>query len=129
MQSRMLPNANEFELVSTDPAIIQKFTDLDLFTLEFISNIASHLNMLPFPFLSDSWNILDLVVVLVSLFSVSAPVMEETGHTSMQDNGIKTLRMMLVMRYVYGIFMPTVARIVSVYSHYSTCIYLHAYVS
>ena len=31
--------------------------------------------------------------------------------------------------HVYCIFMPGIARIVSVYSHYSTCIFLHAYVS
>jgi hypothetical protein len=130
--SNFVANIVEFELVSTDPAIIQRFTDLDLFftmifTLEFMANIASHLDMLPFAFMSDSWNILDLVVVLVSLFSVSAPVVEETDHSSVQDNGVKTLRMMRVMRYVYCIFMPTLARIVSVYSHYSTCIFLHAY--
>jgi hypothetical protein len=105
--SNFVANVVEFELMSADPAVIQRFTDLDLtftiiFSVEFITNMISHVDMLPFPFMSDSWNILDFVICSVSLFSVSG-IKEETKNTGVQDNGIKTLRIMRVLR-VFRVF-------------------------
>ena len=40
-----------------------------------------HLDMMLFPFLSDPWNIMDMIVVLVSLVSLSNIVEDGEGHT------------------------------------------------
>jgi hypothetical protein len=59
--------------------------------LEFIANIIAHLDILPFPFLSDSWNIMDMIVVLVSLVSVCNIV---------EGSGVKAIRVMRAFRVV-----------------------------
>jgi hypothetical protein len=76
--------------------VIKKFTDLDLaftilFTFELIANMIAHMDMLPYPFLSDSWNIMDMIVVLVSLVSVSNIV---------EGGGVKAIRVMRAFRVV-----------------------------
>jgi hypothetical protein len=94
--ANFVANIVEFELMSADPAVIKKFTDLDLaftilFTFELIANIIAHMDMLPYPFLSDSWNIMDMIVVLVSLVSVSNIV---------EGGGVKAIRVMRAFRVV-----------------------------
>jgi hypothetical protein len=94
--ANFVANIVEFELMSADPAVIKKFTDLDLaftilFTFELIANMIAHMDMLPYPFLSDSWNIMDMIVVLVSLVSVSNIV---------EGGGVKAIRVMRAFRVV-----------------------------
>jgi hypothetical protein len=95
--ANFVANIVEFELMSADPAEIKRFDDVDfaftiLFTLELIANVTAHLDMLPFPFLSDSWNILDMVVVIISLVSLSNVVGK--------DGGVKAIRVMRAFRVV-----------------------------
>jgi hypothetical protein len=52
----------------------------------------AHLDALPFPFLSDSWNILDMVIVFISLLSVS--------NIAGQDGGVKAIRVMRAFRVI-----------------------------
>jgi hypothetical protein len=94
--ANFVANIVEFELMPRDLAVTQRFDDLDLaftilFTLEFIANIIAHLDILPFPFLSDSWNIMDMIVVLVSLVSVCNIV---------EGSGVKAIRVMRAFRVV-----------------------------
>ena len=83
--------------MSADPAVINKVDDLDLaftvlFTIELVANMIAHLDALPFPFLSDSWNILDMVIVFISLLSVS--------NIAVQNGGVKAIRVMRVFRVI-----------------------------
>jgi hypothetical protein len=94
--ANFVANIVEFELMSVDPAEMQKFDNADLaftvlFTLELIANVTAHLDMLPFPFLSDSWNILDVVVVIISLVSISI---------YQGNSGVKAIRTMRAFRVV-----------------------------
>ena len=95
--ANFVANIVEFELMSADPAVINKVDDLDLaftvlFTIELVANMIAHLDALPFPFLSDSWNILDMVIVFISLLSVS--------NIAVQNGGVKAIRVMRVFRVI-----------------------------
>ena len=91
-------NVIEFEIVASDPAVIAHFDHLDifftgLFSLELLLNLFAHLEMLPFPFLSDGWNILDTIIVTVSL-------MAAVGNTLSQDGGVRAIRVLRSFRVI-----------------------------
>jgi hypothetical protein len=85
-------------LMSKEPQTIKLFDDLDvafttLFTVELAANMIAHSDQIPLPFLSDGWNILDIVVVLVSL-------MAAVGNTVANDGGVRAIRVMRAFRVV-----------------------------
>jgi hypothetical protein len=87
--ANFLTNVVEFEIMSEDPVIMQRFDDMDLtftilFSLELTVNLIVHLDLLPFAWVSDSWNVLDLLVVIISIISLT-PVLDNSG-------GDKTIR-------------------------------------
>jgi hypothetical protein len=91
-------NVLEFELMSKEPQTIKLFDDLDvafttLFTVELAANMIAHSDQMPLPFLSDGWNILDIVVVLVSLLAA-------VGNTVANDGGVRAIRVMRAFRVV-----------------------------
>ena len=93
--ANFLANVVEFELMSEDPAVMQRFDDMDLtftilFTLELMANLFAHLDLLPFAWISDSWNVLDLLIVIISLISLT-PVL---GHSG----GVKAIRVLRAFR-------------------------------
>lgn len=93
--ANFLANVVEFELMSEDPAVMQRFDNMDLtftilFTLELIVNLIAHLDILPSPWISDSWNVLDLLIVIISLISLT-PVLGNSG-------GVKAIRVLRAFR-------------------------------
>ena len=93
--ANFLTNIVEFEIMSEDPAVMQRFDDMDLnftilFTLELIANLIAHLDLLPFSWISDSWNVLDLLIVIISLISLT-PVLGNSG-------GVKAIRVLRAFR-------------------------------
>ncbi len=91
-------NVLEFELISKQQNIINIFDHLDvtfttLFTLELAVNMIAHSDQMPLPFLSDGWNILDIVVVLVSVMAV-------VGNTVADDAGVRAIRVFRAFRVV-----------------------------
>jgi hypothetical protein len=93
--ANFLANVVEFELMSEDPAVMQRFDNMDLtftilFTLELIVNLIAHLDFLPSPWISDSWNVLDLLIVIISLISLT-PVLGDSG-------GVKAIRVLRAFR-------------------------------
>jgi hypothetical protein len=87
--ANFLTNIVEFEIMSEDPVVMQRFDDMDLtftilFSLELTVNLIVHLDLLPFAWVSDSWNVLDLLVVIISIISLT-PVLDNSG-------GDKTIR-------------------------------------
>jgi hypothetical protein len=93
--ANFLTNIVEFEIMSEDPAVMQRFDDMDftftiLFTLELIANLIAHLDLLPSPWICDSWNVLDLLIVIISLISLT-PVLANIG-------GVKAIRVLRAFR-------------------------------
>ena len=93
--ANFVANIVEFELMSDDPAVIQRFEDMDLtftilFTLELIANLIANLDLLPFAWMSDSWNVMDLLIVIISLVSLT-PTLGSSG-------GVKAIRVMRAFR-------------------------------
>jgi hypothetical protein len=66
----------------------------------------AHIDFVPFPFLSSGWNVLDLVVVVVSLFSAVTKAFLETGKNGNskalkdQNQSLKVLRILRAFRVV-----------------------------
>ena len=96
--ANFLANVVEYELMSTEPDTVQLFNDLDLsftiiFTVELVANMIAHADMLPLPFLGDGWNILDIIVVAVSLVTAG-------NLLGGQSSSIKTIRILRAFRVV-----------------------------
>ena len=96
--ANFMANVVEYELMSTEPDTVQRFNDLDLsftiiFTVELVANMIAHADMLPLPFLGDGWNILDIIVVAVSLVTAG-------NLLGGQSSSIKTIRILRAFRVV-----------------------------
>ncbi len=109
--ANFVANVVEFEIMSKDDDEMALFDRIDIvfttfFTLEFIVNMIAHIDFVPFPFLSSGWNVLDLVVVLVSLFSAATKAFLETeknGNSKAfqdQNQSLKVLRILRAFRVV-----------------------------
>jgi hypothetical protein len=110
-RANFVANVVEFEIMSKDDDEIALFDRIDIifttfFTVEFIANMIAHIDFVPFPFLSSGWNVLDLVVVLVSLFSAASKAFLETeknGNSKAlqdQNQSLKVLRILRAFRVV-----------------------------